>query len=203
VVRRRIREFWHRDAEVIHPPVDVSGIPVGTVDDGFLLVAARLLAYRRVDLAVEASNRVGQPLVVVGDGPERRSLEAIAGPQVRFLGRVDRPVLLDLLGRCHAYLVPGVEDFGIAPVEAMAAGRPVVAYRGGGAVETVVEGETGLFFDEASAAALGAAIRALDRVRFDPAAIRRHAETFDAAVFRERFGRLLADHGVASTVLSS
>ncbi len=201
-VRRRIRTLWRRDAEVIHPPVDVGSVPMGTTDDGFLLVAARLLAYRRIDLAVEASNRLGRPLVVVGDGPERRHLEALAGSQVRFLGRVDRAVLLDLLGRCHAYLVPGIEDFGIAPVEAMAAGKPVVAFRAGGVTETVVEGETGLFFDEASGAALAAAIRSLDDVPFDPAAIRCHAEGFDTVVFRERIRRMLVEHGADPVLLA-
>ena len=201
-VRRRIRELWRRDAEVIHPPVDVGSIPLGTTDDGFLLVAARLLAYRRIDLAVDAANRLGRPLVIVGDGPERPRLESLAGPLVRFLGRVDRAALLDLFGRCHAYLVPGIEDFGIAPVEAMAAGRPVVAFRAGGATETVVEGETGLLFDEPSGAALAAAIRSLDDLRLDPEAIRRHAEGFDTAVFRERMGRMLVDHGVEAELLA-
>ncbi len=200
-VRRRIHELWRRDAEVIHPPVDVGSIPLGTTDDGFLLVAARLLAYRRIDLAVEAANRLGRPLVIVGDGPERPRLEALAGPRVQFVGRVDRAVLLDLLGRCHAYLVPGIEDFGIAPVEAMAAGRPVVAFRAGGATETVVEGETGMFFDEASGDALAAAIRSLDDVQLDPAAIRRHAQGFDTAVFRERMGRILVEHGFGPALL--
>jgi glycosyltransferase involved in cell wall biosynthesis len=194
-VRERIRRIWRRDAEVIHPPVDVAGIPLSTCDDGFLLVAARLLAYRRVDLAVAAAGMLGRELVVVGDGPEAPRLRAVAGPTVRFLGSVDRPTLVDLFGRCHAYLVPGVEDFGIAPVEAMAAGRPVVAFRRGGATETVVEGATGVFFDDPTPAALAEAIERVDGLDLDPPAIRAHAETFAAGVFRARLRDLLLRNG--------
>lgn len=195
-VQERIRRLWRRDAEVIYPPVDVAEIPLSTHDDGFLLVAARLLAYRRIDLAVQAATAAGRELVIAGDGPERRRLQAMAGPTVRFLGQVPRDRLVDLFGRCHAYLVPGVEDFGIAPVEAMAAGKPVVAFRAGGATETVVEGSTGVFFDEPSAEALSRAIADVDQIAVDPALIRARAEQFDVSVFRERFTALLLRLGV-------
>lgn len=200
-VQDRIRRLWRRDAEVIYPPVDVADIPLSTHDDGFLLVAARLLAYRRIDLAVQAATAAGRELVIAGDGPERRRLQAMAGPTVRFLGHVQRDRLVELFRRCHAYLVPGVEDFGIAPVEAMAAGKPVVAFRGGGATETVVEGTTGVFFDEPSAEALSRAIADVDRITFDPARIRARAEQFDVSVFRERFTALLLRLGVEVPVL--
>ncbi len=190
-VQERIRRLWDRESEVIHPPVDTAEVALGETDDGFLLVAARLLAYRRIDLAVAAATALGRELVVVGDGPERGHLEAIAGPSVRFLGHVDRATVVDLFRRCHAYLVPGVEDFGIAPVEAMAAGKPVIAFRAGGATETVVEGRTGLFFDEPTPEALARAIVELDGLAFDTLAIRAHAQTFDTSVFRERFYSLL------------
>ena len=167
-VRERIRRLWRRDAEVIYPPVDVAGIPLSDRDDGFLLVAAHLLAYRRVDLAVAAATALGRELVVVGDGPESARLRASAGPSVRFLGRVDRPTLVDLFTRCHAYLVPGVEDFGIAPVEAMAAGKPVIAFRAGGATETVVEGRTGVFFERQDARIARGGDRAPRRARLRP-----------------------------------
>jgi len=126
-VRERIARVWGRDAEVIHPPVRVGEIQMSAQDEGFLLVAARMLAYRRLDIAVEAANRLDRELVLVGDGPEKARLEALAGPKVRFVGRLPRPALLDLFARCHAYLLPGEEDFSMAPVEAMAAGKPVVA----------------------------------------------------------------------------
>lgn len=190
-VRERIRRRWGRESELIYPPVDVAGIPLSRRDDGFLFIAARMLAYRRLDVAVDACTQLGRELVVVGDGPENARLRRMAGPKVRFLGRVGRPALVDLFSRCHAYLVSGVEDFGIAPVEAMAAGKPVVAFRAGGALDTVVDGQTGVFFDGGAAADLAEAIKRMDELAFDPAAIRRHAEAFDTAVFRAKWRELL------------
>jgi glycosyltransferase involved in cell wall biosynthesis len=195
-VRARIKRYWERESEIIYPPVDVSGIPIGRTDDGFLLIAARTLAYRRVDLAVEAATRLGRDLVVVGEGPEDARLRRLAGPTVRFLGRVDRPRLVELFGRCHAYLVPGVEDFGIAPVEAMAAGKPVVALRAGGTAETVVDGVTGVHFQNQTTDALAEAIERLDTLTVSPAAIRTWAERFDTEVFRRSWRDLLARSGV-------
>jgi glycosyltransferase involved in cell wall biosynthesis len=155
-----------------------------------------MLAYRRIDLAVEAATHTGRELVLVGGGPEEARLRSRAGPTVRFAGRVDRATLIDLIERCHAYLVPGEEDFGIAPVEAMAAGKPVVAYRAGGALETVVDGVTGVFFDRPEPAALSQAIERLDGITFDPQVIRANAERFDVAVFRQRLLELFARVGV-------
>jgi glycosyltransferase involved in cell wall biosynthesis len=132
----------------------------------------------------------------VGDGPEEARLRSRAGPTVRFAGRVDRATLIDLIERCHAYLVPGEEDFGIAPVEAMATGKPVVAFRAGGALETVVDGVTGVFFDRPEPAALNQAIERLDGITFDPQVIRANAERFDVAVFRRRWHELFARLGV-------
>lgn len=195
-VRERIKRHWKRDAEVIYPPVDVEEIPLSTHDDGFLLVAARMLAYRRLDIAVDACTALGRELVVVGDGPERAHLERRAGGSVRFLGRVDRPQLLDLFARCHAYLVPGIEDFGIAPVEAMAAGKPVVGYRGGGVAETVVDGSSGVLFDEQDSGSMATAIERLDGSQFDPRDIRVNAERFSTSMFRLRIVELFQRVGV-------
>ena len=195
-VRDRIRRFWGREAEVIHPPVHLDGIEVSNRDDGFLLVAARLLAYRRIDLAVEAANRLRRELVVVGDGPEATRLRALAGPTVRFTGRLERAALLDLFARCHAYVVPGEEDFGMAPVEAMGAGKPVVALRAGGALETVLDGASGVLFDAPTVESLIDAIERADSMSFEPRVIRAHAERFGVAVFRRRFVDLLARLGV-------
>ena len=195
-VQRRITRLWGRESRLIYPPVETEAIALSTRDDGFLLVAARLLAYRRVDLAVEACRLSGRELVVVGDGPERGRLEALAaGGRTRFLGHVPRAQLLDLFGRCHAYLLPGLEDFGIAPLEAMAAGKPVVAFGGGGALETVVDGVTGVFFERADARALADAIVRLDTIDFDRQAIRDHAERFDSRTFRARWRELLGELG--------
>jgi glycosyltransferase involved in cell wall biosynthesis len=195
-VRGRILRLWGRDAEVIHPPVDVDEIAPSNEDDGYLLVLARLLAYRRIDLAVEACTRLGRELIVVGDGPDAVRLRRLAGPTVRFTGHLDRARAVELLRRCHAYLVPGVEDFGIAPVEAMAAGKPVVAFRSGGATETVVEGVTGVFFDAQTSQSLAEGIQRVDAMAVDLAAIRANAERFSTAVFRRRWRQLLEGLGV-------
>jgi glycosyltransferase involved in cell wall biosynthesis len=201
-VQERIKRHWGRESEVIYPPVDVEAIPVSDRDDGFLLVAARLLSYRRIDLAVEAANRLGRELVVVGDGPERARLESMAGPTVRFLGRIDRPTVVDLFGRCHAYLVPGIEDFGIAPVEAMAAGKPVVGINAGGVPETVIDGCTGVLFESQTVDDLAAAIDRLDTLTIDPAVCRARAEEFAIAVFHARWRDLFVRLGVDPSLYS-
>ena len=157
-VQERIKRLWGRDSEVLYPPVDVEEITLSDQDDGYLLIAARMLAYRRIDLAVQAATRLGRDLVLVGDGPERKRLEAIAGTTVRFLGHVDRPTLVDLIRRCHAYLVPGIEDFGIAPVERRWQWEAVSRSAPGGASETVVDGKTGVHFDQPTPEALAEAI---------------------------------------------
>jgi glycosyltransferase involved in cell wall biosynthesis len=191
-VRRRIEAHWMREVDaVIYPPVRLEEVQLGTEDGGYYLVAARLLAYRRIDLAVQAFTALDRELVVAGDGPERAKLEALAGRSVRFVGHLRRDEVVSLFRRCHAYVVPGVEDFGIAPVEAMAAGKPVIAFRAGGATETVAEGRTGVFFDEPSAAGLGAAVRTLESMRFEGALIRQHAQAFSADAFRTRWRAIL------------
>lgn len=196
-VRSRIRVQWGRAAEVIYPPVDVSEFSAIGPDDGFLLVAARLLAYRRLDLAIGAAKLLGRELVIVGSGPERKRLERLAGPTVRFTGQLPRAALVDLFERCHAYLLPGVEDFGISPVEAMAAGKPVVAFNQGGATETVDDGVTGVLFDDQSAAGLAAAIERLDGIAIDRAVLRARAERFDRQHFLSAWRALLAREGVS------
>ncbi len=193
-VQARIRRRWHRASDVVYPPVDIDEITPGERDDGFLLVAARLLAYRRIDLAVDAATRVGRELVVVGDGPEAARLRDRAGPTVRFEGFVPRPRLVELMRSCHAYLVPGIEDFGIAPVEAMAAGRPVIAFGEGGAAETVVDGSTGVFFRRQSVDEVVDAIRAADATAWDPGVIRARAESFGPEAFRAGIRARLEAH---------
>jgi glycosyltransferase involved in cell wall biosynthesis len=202
-VRERIKCLWGRDSELIYPPVNTSEIAVSATDDGFLLVAARMLAYRRLDLAVGAATRLGRELVVVGCGPEEKRLRGMAGSSVRFVGRVDRPTLLDLFARCHAYVVPGIEDFGIAPVEAMAAGKPVVGFRGGGVAETVLDGTTGALFDRPDVDSLVGAIERVDAETFDREVIRQRAETFDTAVFRRQWRDLLARSGIDASLYSA
>ncbi len=163
-VAARIQRLYGRTAEVIYPPVRVDRFsPSGEPPDDAYLVVSRLVSYKRVDLAVQACSALGRNLLVVGDGPALPQLRALAGPTVTFLGRQDADEVARLMARCRALLFCGDEDFGITPVEAMAAGRPVVAYGAGGALETVVEHETGAFFREASAESLADALLAFER----------------------------------------
>ena len=192
----QIRRRWGRGSRIIHPPVGVADVEPTDAHDGFYLVATRLLAYKHVDIAIEACDRVGRDLVVVGDGPERARLQQMAGPGTRLLGHVDRATLVDLFRRCRALIVPGTEDFGIAPVEAMAYGKPVIAFAQGGVLETVIDGETGVFFEQATASALGLAIERLEATPIDPSRPRARALDFDVSVFRRRWEELLGELGL-------
>jgi glycosyltransferase involved in cell wall biosynthesis len=192
-VADRIRRAYGRDADVIYPPVDVSRFRVDEAPGDFYLVVSALTPYKRADLAVEACNRLGRRLVVVGSGPEDRRLRALAGPTVELLGWRDDAQTAELYARCRALLFPPLEDFGITPLEAMAAGRPVIAFGEGGARETVIppgEGEppTGLFFARQTVEDLVDAIRRFEASahQFEPKALRRRAEAFDRPLFRER-----------------
>jgi glycosyltransferase involved in cell wall biosynthesis len=196
-IQRRIRSAWGRDSSVIYPPVNVARSRLSTADDGYYLVATRLLAYKRVDLAIEACTRLGRDLVVVGDGPERARLERIAGPRIRFEGHVDKTRLEKILASCHALITPGIEDFGMMAVEAMAIGKPVVAFAAGGTLETVIHGRTGIMFESASSRELAAAIERLEASNLDSAAARERAMEFDVSIFRARWSALLTELGLS------
>lgn len=185
-VQRRIREYYNRDSEIIYPPVDIERFAPVSEPEGYYLVVSRLVPYKRIDLAVHAFSELNLPLWVVGDGRDRAALEAMAGPTVKFLGRVDDGELPGLLARCRAFVFPGLEDFGIAPLEAQASGRPVIAYRSGGALDTIAEGLTGEFFDEPSVTSLIDAVQRLQALSIDPQMCRRNAERFAAPIYRER-----------------
>jgi glycosyltransferase involved in cell wall biosynthesis len=199
-VQHRVRSAWGRDSSVIYPPVDVARSSLSAADDGYYLVATRLLAYKRVDLAVQACARMGRDLVVVGDGPERGRLERMAGPRTRFEGHVDRARLEELLASCHALITPGVEDFGIMTVEAMAVGKPVVAFAAGGTLETVIDGRTGYLFDPDTTAGLAGAIERLEAGSLEPADARERAMEFDVSVFRSRWAQVLAELGLGDLI---
>ncbi|MCP9833803.1 MULTISPECIES: glycosyltransferase [unclassified Cyanobium] len=198
---RRIRCFWRRRAHVLHPPVAVERFRWDRPRDDVYVSLCRLVPNKRVDVVVEAFNRTGLPLVVIGDGPERRRLEAMAGPQVRFLGRLSDQESAAWLARARAYVYAGLEDFGIAPVEAMAAGAPVIAFGQGGVLDSVrclregERGATGLLFPEQSAASLAAALEHFEASRLwrslPAEEQRRWAEGFAPAVFRRRMETLL------------
>lgn len=195
-MRNRIWEVWGRDSAVIHPPVDVASASLSAESEDFYLVTTRLLAYKRVDLAVRACASLDRALVVVGDGPERARLERMAGPRTRFVGHVTQAELEDFQRRCRALIVPGVEDFGIAAVEAMAVGKPVVAFGAGGTLETVVDGRTGVLFGSQTPRVVADALDRLERENLDPAAARERAMEFDVSVFHRRWADLLATVGL-------
>lgn len=191
VVQARIRKFYGRDSAIIYPPVDVQRFTPSAHPPGdYYLAGGRLIPYKRVDLAVEAFNQLDRPLLVFGDGRDRAELQAKAGRNITFLGRVSWDRLVDLFQHCRAFVFPGLEDFGIAPLEAQAAGRPVIAYAGGGALDTVVDGQTGLLFHQQSVAALVEAVQTFETLAISPAACRANAERFAV----ERFRRDLLDY---------
>lgn len=190
---RRIWKYYRRDSDVLQPPIDASAFMPRPTHAGYYLVLARLQPYKRIDLAVEACTRLGAPLHVVGDGPDRARLERLAGPTVRFLGRIPDAAVADQLSGCRALIWPGEEDFGLAPLEAQASGRPVIALAAGGALETVQSGETGSFFPHPTAASLMEALNSFTDT-YDSEVLRAHALEFDQAKFVERMYALLARH---------
>ena len=195
VVADRIRKVYGREATVIPPPIDVNRFRFSgeTVQDDYYLVLSRLVPYKRIDLAVEACSRLNRPLIVVGDGPDRARLEKVAGQSVKFVGRASEAQVVEYAQRCRALIFPGEEDFGMTPLEVNAAGRPVIAYRGGGALETVEEGTTGVFFDQPTGDSLADAIEEFETLTWRSAALRRHADGFDRTVFASRFLKFLGD----------
>lgn len=194
-VAERVRRYWGRDARVIHPPVDIERAqpaPPHEVGDYYLIVS-RLVPYKRLDIAVEACNRLQLPLWIVGDGRDRPALERIAGPTIRFLGTVTDEQKFFLYARCRAAIFPAEDDFGIAQVEVQAAGRPAIALARGGALETVVDGVTGILFPEQSVESLIEALHRFERLYFDPITIRTHAEQFRPERFRTAFARFVEE----------
>lgn len=188
-VQKRIETIYGRASVVIHPPVDTTYFaPDAAVAVGdYYLIVSRLIPYKRIDLAVKAFNRLpAKKLLIVGDGRDRAALEAQASANIQFLGRQPRERILELLRGCQAFLFPGLEDFGIAPVEAMSVGRPVIAYRGGGALDTVIPGVTGELFAEQTGESLYKTLAHFDPNAYDPAACRVQAECFSTAQFRQK-----------------
>lgn len=193
-VRDRIAKIYGREAEVIYPPVEVQRFFRSRQPENYYLVVSRLAAYKRLDLAVSAFSILGLPLKIIGSGPAGESLKKQAGPNIDFLGRIGDAELADYYGGCKALIFPGVEDFGLAPLEANAAGRPVIAFHGGGALDTIEPGVNGLFFREPSAESLIEAVRVLEsgRLKFQAERIRQQARKYDKSVFKEKIRNYLA-----------
>jgi glycosyltransferase involved in cell wall biosynthesis len=197
-VAQRIAKYYRRSAVIIPPPVATSSHALSPVQDDYFLIVSRLIPYKRLDLAIEACNHLRLPLKIIGEGRDWRRLERLAGPTIEFLGHIPDEQVRLMLARCQALIHPGEEDFGLAPLEAQASGRPVIAYAGGGALTSIIEGVTGVFFRERSAYSLADALRSFRPADFDPQAIRRHAEEFDLACFQRRIRQVIAAKLAAS-----
>ena len=178
-VSGRIARYYNREAAVVYPPVDTTFYhPAAVTPENHFLIVSALVPYKRIDLAIDACRRAGARLRIVGDGPERTRLERMGGGDVAFLGPLTNEAIRDEYRRASAFILPGEEDFGIAPLEAQACGRPVVALARGGALETVVDGETGVLFDELTVESLGAALGRVASLRVESGRVRVHAEQF-------------------------
>lgn len=187
--QQRIRRYYGRDAEVLHPPVDISGIPPANGPGTFWLAGGRLVGYKRFDLVVQAFSKLGLPLVIFGIGPELNKLRRLAAPNIRFVGRVSDEEKGRLYRDAIAFVSPQLEDFGLTMVEAMAAGRPVITYGQGGGKEIVIDGITGIHLENQNWETLAECVRAFKPQRFDPNTIRARANDFAP----EHFGRKLTD----------
>ncbi|MFT5033328.1 MAG: glycosyltransferase involved in cell wall biosynthesis, partial [Bacteroidia bacterium] len=194
-VSRRIRSFYNRSATVIYPPVNTQNFEISAEKENYYLMVGELVAYKRADLAIDVFSRSGKRLKVVGTGELYDECRAKAPPNIEFLGKVDSAELPALYGRARALVFPGTEDFGIVPVEALASGTPVIAFGKGGALETVVQGVTGIIFPEQSLASMDAAIAEFESGRyvFQPSTLRNYAAQFDEAVFKTVFAAFVVD----------
>jgi glycosyltransferase involved in cell wall biosynthesis len=181
---------------VIHPPVDCTKFHIASEQETYFVCFGQMVFYKRFDLAIQAFNENGRRLIVIGQGEEEPALRKLAGPGINFMGPQSGAVVADLLAGCQALIFPGIEDFGIVPLEAMASGRPVIAYAAGGALETIIDGVTGVLFNQQSASALNEAIIRYETLAqtFQPAAIRAQAMTFDKPVFKAKILDFITRH---------
>jgi glycosyltransferase involved in cell wall biosynthesis len=194
-VARRIKKYYRRDADVIHPPADTDffTLPEAELSRSYFLIVSALVPYKKIGLAVEVFNRTGEPLKIVGTGPEFRKLAKRAKPNVEFLGQVPAGRLRELYRGALALLMPGEEDFGISAVEAQACGAPVIAYGRGGVLESVIPGETGIFFSEPSPAGLSRALDNFRGMKFNSSVLRSNAMRFSRSLFKERLAAYIED----------
>ena len=192
-VQKRISKYWRQTSMVIHPPVEVKKFSPSAQHEDYFLIVSALTPFKRIDLAVQAFNKIKRRLVIIGDGAQRKILESMAGDTIEFLGRKPDAVVREYMENCRALIFPGEEDFGITPVEAMAAGKPVLAYGVGGVLESVRAGVSGEFFNEATPESLLEGLTTLMRNEssYQPKKIRALAEQFDESVFEEKMQRVL------------
>ena len=192
-VKKRIKKYYDRDSKVIFPPVRCNMFNISETDGDYYLVLSRLVAYKKFDLAVKACSELGKKLIVIGDGPERKTLENMSNNNVTFLGRQPDEIVKKYMAECKALLFPGEEDFGIVPVEAQACGRPVIAYGKGGVLDTVIDGKTGVYFEEQTVESLKNAILKFENMKFDKNEIRNHSLKFDEKIFMEEIKKFVEE----------
>lgn len=185
IVKERIKKHYGRDSIVINPPVRCDMFNISDVDGDYYLVMSRLVSYKKFDLAVQACSELNKKLIVIGEGPEREKLEKLANSNVTFMGRLPDSEVKKYMAECKALLFPGLEDFGIVPVEAQSCGRPVICYGVGGVLDSVIDGETGVYFKEQTVESLKEAILKFETMTFDKKKIREHALKFDEKEFRK------------------
>lgn len=192
-VASRIQKYWRREAEVVPPPVDTARFDPSLQREDFYLYVGEMVPYKRADIAIKACTMMDRRLIVIGDGPDAKQLRDIAGPKVEFLGRVPDDILAEHYARCRALLFPGEEDFGIVPVEAMAAGAPVIAFGRGGVKDSVIPDVTGVFFDEQTPAGLIGGIARFEMIEhtFETSRLTDQAALFQKHLFKERFGTIV------------
>ncbi len=198
VIAERIKNCYGREATVIPPPIDVERFSTDEPDEDYYLILSRLTPYKRLDLAIEACKKLDRPLVVIGDGTARAQLEKIAGPKTRFLGRQPDEIVARYAGRCRALIFPGEEDFGMTPLEINASGRTVIAFQAGGATETIVNRETGVFFEKQTVDSLVEGIEEFESLSWNRQDLRRHAEKFNKDVFAARINQFLKEFAPAA-----
>ncbi|MBI5728731.1 MAG: glycosyltransferase [Candidatus Magasanikbacteria bacterium] len=192
-VQYRIQKYYRRESDVIHPPVDLSVFKISEKPGGYFVAGGRLVPYKNLDIVVRAFNRLQEPLKIFGTGSELNYLRSIAKPNIVFLGRVSETEKAELLSGARAFIHPQIEDFGITPLESMASGRPVIAYAVGGATETVIPNETGVFFNEQNWESLYDTVLNFDSEHWDSRKIRDHAATFDRAIFKDKIKNYVAE----------
>lgn len=190
-VKKRIQKYYQRHAQVVYPPIETKKLKPSRQIKNYYLLVNRLVPYKKTQIVVEAFNQLKKPLIIVGKGPQERALRAIAQNNIKFVGNVYGASLKKLYANCKALIFPQEEDFGIAPVEVMASGRPVIAYRGGGALETVKEGINGIFFDEQTAKDLIKAVKKFEKQSFSLQKIKKSVEKFNDSNFKTQIKKIV------------
>ena len=194
-VAKRIQKYYRRDSKVVYPPVDTGRFKTQKYHEDYFLIVSTLTPYKKIDQAIRLFNKINKKLVVIGDGSARGALESLANKNVDFLGFLSDKEVTEYIQNCQAFIFPGEEDFGITPIEAMACGKPVLAYRKGGLLETVKEGETGEFFNEHTVESMEDALgRLLLNYKFyKPTEIRKHAEKFSEKKFKDHMEKVIKE----------